>query len=352
MIAEHEADPGAPAEMAEKRGVFRVAESAGVSIATVSRAFNEPALVREDVRKRILEVANALGYVPNSAAKALRLQRTHIVGAVIPTLDHAIYARLVNAFQAQMSASGYTVVVLAVGFDNTHVAASIKQVVERGAEALMIVGSIEDDELRHFLKTKRTPVVQTYSYASERDHPAVGFDNAAAMRAVIDHLLKLGHRHLAMLAGPTRGNDRQIARVGAFHAALAQAGIEAGPVIEKRYTFQHGIDALGEIRADHPRTTAIVCSSDILAFGVLHACRGAGLSVPDDMSVTGFDDLDFAALLDPPLTTIAIGADEMGRIAGERIVVALEGGPAEGLCLPTRLVLRASTAGPRARLMM
>jgi LacI family transcriptional regulator len=334
----------------EKRGVHKVAERAGVSIATVSRTFNEPTLVREDVRKRVLEVADALGYMPNPAAKALRLRRTDIVGAVIPTLDHAIYARLVNAFQTQMASAGYTVVVLTVGFDSTDVGPSIRQVVERGAEALMIVGTIEDDSLREFLAKKRTPVIQTYSYVEQGDHVSVGFDNAAAMRSVVEHLLSLGHRHLVMLAGPMRGNDRQIARVEAFRATLAGAGLdpEAGGVIETRYRFQDGIDALYATRALYPQATAVVCSSDILAFGVLHACKSLGISVPHDISVTGFDDLDFAPLLDPPLTTVEIGADEMGRLAGQRVVAALEGpGPVQSLCLPTRLVLRGSTSSPR-----
>ena len=321
-----------------------------VSIATVSRAFNEPTLVREDLRRRVLEVADALGYMPNPAAKALRLRRTDIVGAVIPTLDHAIYARLVNAFQAQMASAGYTVVVLSVGFDSTDVADSIRQLVERGAEALMIVGAVEDEALRRFLTQKQTPVVQTYSFAEAPGQVAVGFDNAAAMRSVVLHLLSLGHRRMVMLAGPMRGNDRQIARVGAFRTALAEAGI--GPddfgVIETRYSFQDGIDALHAVRALYPEATAVLCSSDILAFGVLHACRTLGIAVPRQMSVTGFDDLDFAPLLDPPLTTVEIGAEEMGREAGQRIAAALEGpGPLRGLCLPTRLVLRGSTAPPR-----
>ena len=327
-----------------------MADRAGVSIATVSRAFNEPALVREDLRRRVLAVADALGYTPNPAAKALRRQRTDIVGAVIPTLDHAIYARLVNAFQAQMASAGYTVVVLSVGFDNTHVAESIRQLVERGAEALMIVGAVEDEGLARFLAQKQTPVVQTYSFIEGAGRIAVGFDNAAAMQSVVRHLLSLGHRRMVMLAGPMRGNDRQIARVEAFHRTLDEAGVEpdAQRVIETRYSFQDGIDALHAVRALHPTATAVLCSSDILAFGVLHACRTLGIAVPRDMSVTGFDDLDFAALLDPPLTTVGIGAEEMGRVAGQRIVAALQGpGPVRGLCLPTRLILRGSTAPVR-----
>lgn len=331
-----------------KRGVFRVAADAGVSIATVSRSFNEPGLVREDVRKRVMEAAAAVGYVPNSAAKALRLQRTRIIGAVIPTLDHAIYARLVNAFQERLSSAGYTVVVLTVGFDNSRILAGIRQVVERGAEALMVVGVIEDQDLLRFLRMKGTPWVQTYSFKPGGSHPAIGFDNGQAIAQVVDHLLGLGHKRFAMIAGPMRGNDRQIARVGAFRETLARHGIMDPPVIEKTYTLENGRQALREIIAAHPETTALVCSSDILAFGVLHACKEEGIVVPDDLSVTGFDDHDFAVLMDPPLTSVAIGAEEMGRIAGDSLAAALDvGTPLHEQCLPTRLIIRGSTGSPK-----
>lgn len=332
-----------------RRGVFRVAADAGVSIATVSRTFNEPELVREDLRKRVLEAAALVGYVPNSAAKALRQQRTRIVGAVIPTLDHAIYATLVNAFQVRVAQQGYTAFVLTVGFDNSNIHAGIKQLVERGAEALMIVGRIIDEELLHFLRTKGTPWIQTYSVTVGSDHPTVGFDNAIAIQQAVDHLLQLGHRNFAMIAGPIRGNDRQLTRIEAFHSHLARNGIPGpSPVNEKGYTLRGGADALVEIMRDHPETTAIVCSSDILAFGVTHACREIGLDIPRDLSVTGFDDLEFAAMLQPPLTTVMIAAGEMGRIAGQHIVAALdEGAPLRSACLPTKLIVRGSTAPPR-----
>lgn len=338
-------------EKPPKHGVVRVAADAGVSIATVSRAFNEPGLVREDVRNRIIKAAAAIGYIPNSAAKALRLQRTRLVGAVIPSLDHAIYSKLVNSFQQQLAATGYTVVVLTVGFDSAAVFPGIRQIVERGAEALMIVGTIEDKDLRNFLLMSGMPWVQTYSVASDRADPAIGFDNFAAMREVIEHLLALGHRDLAMICGVLNGNDRQQARAAAFRSALQQAGLPPDmPVLERPYSLQNGITAMREILSVYPQTTAVACSSDILAFGALHACKEAGRAVPRDISVSGFDDLEFATLTDPSLTTVAIGADEMGRLAGERIAAALEARlPIEGQCLPTKLLIRGSTgSAPKA----
>ncbi|MGY8635358.1 substrate-binding domain-containing protein [Bradyrhizobium sp. 14AA] len=333
-----------------KRGVFRVAEMAGVSIATVSRTFNDPQRVRKDVRKRVMEAATAAGYVPNSAAKALRLQRTRVIGAVIPTLDHAIYAKLVNGMQAQLADDGYTVIVLSVGFDNSHIFEAVRRIVERGAEALMVVGRVVDEKLRHFLETKQIPFVQTYSFVPESGELSVGIDNFTATRDIVNHLLDLGHTNLTMIAGPTAGNDRQISRRKAFQDTLRERGLAASrPIIEKTYRFESGIQALQEIRELFPETTGIVCSSDILAFGVLHACHMARIDVPGDISVTGFDDLDFAQYLSPPLTTVAIRSEEMGRIAAERLVAILDGNTAQSECLATQLVVRSSTARPIIR---
>jgi LacI family transcriptional regulator len=341
---------GETAASPPKRGVFRVAEMAGVSTATVSRTFNDPQRVRKDVRERVMEAAAAAGYVPNSAAKALRLQRTRVIGAVIPTLDHAIYAKLVNGLQAQLADDGYTVIVLSVGFDNSHIFEAVRRIVERGAEALMMVGRIVDENLRHFLKTKQIPYVQTYSFVPDGGELSVGIDNFSATRDIVNHLLDLGHINLTMIAGPTAGNDRQISRRKAFQDTLRERGVTAPrPIIEKTYRLESGIQALQEIRELFPETTGIVCSSDILAFGVLHACRLAGIDVPGDMSVTGFDDLDFAQYLSPPLTTVAIRSEEMGRLAAERLVRILGGHQVQSECLGTRLVVRSSTARPIAR---
>lgn len=331
----------------EKRGVFKVAAEAGVSIATVSRAFNEPERVRDEVRTKILNVAQRLGYVPNSSAKALRLQRTYMVGAIIPTLDHAIYAKLVNSFQARLSEFGYTVVVLSVGFDNTNIGDGVKRIVQRGAEALMVVGSIKDVSLKAFLEANQTPIVQTYSYTHDINEPCVGFDNAAAIQKIVQYVISLGHRDIALIAGRAKGNDRQESRINAFKDTLNKAGLSPGPVFERPYALSEGASAMHEILDRHKNITATICGSDILAFGSIAACQSRGVEIPRDMSITGFDDLDFAGLLRPSLTTVAIAADEMGTTAAERLVSALEEKqPVTPQLFETNLVIRNSTAAP------
>jgi LacI family transcriptional regulator len=335
--------------MKAKTKVSDVANRAGVSVATVSRSFNNPEAVREDVRRRVIEAAQALGYSPNPAAKALRMQRTHIVGAVVPTLDYAIYAQMLNSFQAAMSAAGYMVFMLAAGFDNTNLYEPVRQLVDRGAEGLLIVGKIEDTRLLKFLEDGRIPTVLTYSYQPDGPFPSIGFDNYAATRQLADFLVRLGHKHMVMISGRTRGNDRQQARVRAFREAAADAGItKTTHVIERPYSLLEGAAAMRSIYVEHPATTAVMCASDVLAFGVLSECKNLRLNVPKDLTVTGFDNQDFTALLDPPLTTVDVPALEMGARSGEALLSIMNTRrKIVSVRLETNLIVRASAAGVR-----
>ena len=335
--------------MRAKTKVSDVAQRAGVSVATVSRSFNRPATVREEVRKRVIEVARSLGYSPNPAAKALRMQRTHIVGAVVPTLDYAIYAKMLNSFQAALSTSGYMVFMLAVGFDNTDIYEPVRQLVDRGAEALLVVGRIEDKRLQTFLEESRIPTVTTYSYQHDGAFPSIGFDNYAATRQLAEFLIRLGHRDIVMISGPTRGNDRQRNRIRAFRDAAAAVGMEKSThVIERVYSLLEGAAAMRTIHADFPATTAIMCNSDVFAFGVLSECKNLRIRVPKDLTVTGFDNQDFSGLLDPPLTTIEVPALEMGARSAQALLQAMKTRrPITSIRLDTNLIVRSSTASPR-----
>ncbi len=330
-----------------------VARAAGVSVATVSRAFNLPNTVSEDARANVLEVARRLGYTPNPAAKALRLQRSGIVGAVFPTTDYGLYARMVGGFQSRMSQAGYLSVLLNVGFDNSKIYEPVRQLVDRGVEALMLTGRVDDPKLMAYLIDNHVPVVCTYSALAHSPFPSIGVDNHAATAKVMKHLLGLGHREFALFSGPTRGNDRQQERRRAFLEALEQAGIEGEPRIYEdslAYSLDYGVRAFRTLMETHPEVTAVVCNSDTYGMAVLSEARRLGIRVPEELSVVGFDDNEFAKLLEPPLTTVSVPTDVMGARAAEALLGVLDDGrKVEDDVLPSELVIRGSTAAAPRR---
>ena len=335
--------------MKSKANVSDVARLAKVSAATVSRTFNTPDAVRDDVRTRVIEAAHALGYSANPAAKALRMRRSHIIGAVIPTLNYDIFAQMINAFQTRMTEAGYMVFLLTVGFDNRVVYGPVRQLVDRGAEGLLMVGRIEDPRLEAYLIDRRLPVVTTYSFQADSAIPSIGFDNYAASRQLIDYLIRLGHKHLVMLCGPSAGNDRQQARIKAFRdAAQAARQQKTAHVIECVYTIADGGRGMRKVHAEYPQATAVICNSDVLAFGALAECKRLGIRVPKDISIAGFDDNDWAAVMDPPLTTVAVPALDMGVRSAEALLHAVGSDRSiESVRLETNLVVRASTGPPK-----
>jgi LacI family transcriptional regulator len=333
-----------------KSTVSDVAAKAGVSVATVSRAFNLPDVVSQDVRVHVLDVARKMGYSPNPAAKALRLQKSHIVGAVIPTLDYAIFARMIDSFQETLSASDYMTIVLTTGFDNSNVFDKVKLLVDRGAEALLIVGSVEDPKLRRYLKFTHIPVVSTYSFHAKEIVPSIGFDNYAAEKTAVDHLIDLGHKHFVLIAGSPSGNDRQRARIQAYKDTIEKSRCTgADAIMIRKFTILDGVSTMREIREKFPKATAIVCTTDVIAFGVLSECRKLNIRIPEDISVVGFDDAEYAALLDPPLTTMVVPASEMGIKAANALKGALmKNHKPRSEKLETHLELRSSTAKPKS----
>ena len=339
-----------PSEPLRPARVKDVAAAAGVSVATVSRAFNPQAVVTDDTRKHVLAVAQRLGYSPHPAAKALRLQRSFLAGAIFPSTEYGFYARLLSNFQSEMNAHGYLSILLTVGFDNSKLFDSVRQLVDRGVEALMVVGRIDDDRLISYLLDRRIPVVTTYSVLPDAPFPSVGIDNYAATSQVMEHLLALGHKEFAMLSGPAAGNDRQQARRRAFLNALNKAGLRSeGRIFEdpQGYSLGYGTRAFHTLMQAHPEITALVCNSDGYGMAALLEARRMGISIPGKLSITGFDDQDFAELMDPPLTTVAVRADAMGKHAAIALLRQLEGSqpsPAHE-SLPAQLVVRDST-GP------
>ncbi|MGH7117807.1 MAG: LacI family DNA-binding transcriptional regulator [Acetobacteraceae bacterium] len=326
-----------------------MANTAGCSIATVSRALTQPDLVSNGVRQRITDAVRTLGYVPNSSARALRSLRTKVVGAIIPTLDHAIYARLVDSLQRRLAVAGVSLIHNTNDYNLDFEIDRVRLLLEHGVEGVLLVGATHRTVTLDLLAEREVPFTVTYALPKDERLPCVGFDNAKAGTLAARHLLGLGHRRLAMIAGITADNDRAADRVVGFLQGLAAQGIsnEQVAVVEAPYRMDSGEAAMAHLLRTRPGFTAIFCGSDILATGAIKACGDAGLHVPGQMSVLGFDNLEITRFLTPPLTTIEVPARAMGEQAAEYLLAsATKRQFLRRIELETRLVLRETTAPP------
>jgi LacI family transcriptional regulator len=326
-----------------------VAELARVSTATVSRALTCPGKVKPATAARIRQAVQALGYVAHGAARALASKRTHTIGAVIPTLDNAIFANTAHALQKTLDDAGYTLLIASHEFDAEVEARVTQALVERGVDGLVLLGATHHPSVLRMLDTQQIPYVLTWALDAAGRHPCVGFDNRAAAIRIANHLLELGHRDFAMISGVTLGNERASERLEGVRQALSARGISLAPgrVVEKPYTLSAGREGLREVLRGAPRPTAVVCGNDVLAIGALAECHAQGIAVPREISVTGFDDLEMASVVTPALTTVHFPTAELGSYAGQHLLARLAGKPFEMRTeLPVDLVVRASTAPP------
>ena len=204
-----------------------VADAAGVSTATVSRCLNQPELVVEKTRLRVLKVVEDLGYAPNFNARSLASKQSQTIGAIIPTMENAIFAEGIQAFQGVLQDAGYTLLISSSSYDAKVEAAAVRTLVARGADALLLIGLDRDETLYGFLETQGVPALIAWAHSATFRIPSIGFDNHDAMRAIASHALGLGHRDVAMISAPVAENDRARARVAGVKSALVDAGLPA-----------------------------------------------------------------------------------------------------------------------------
>ena len=333
--------------------VTDVAMRAGCAPATVSRAINNPKKVSPEKRAKIELAMLELGYVRNHAARALRSQRSHMVGILIPTMDYALYARLVNAASKRFSEAGISTLIATFSYDLETELTESRLLLERGAEALVLVGEHHRPELYEMLGQFNVPFVNTYIYDPDSAFPSAGFDNSAAAAKIARHLVHLGHKEFCVISGITKDNDRTTRRLKGIRSELLCGNIELSEsmIVECPYSISDGRTACAQLlsRGD-PRSTAVICGNDVLALGALIECGARGLDVPGDISVVGFDNLELSMHSNPPLTTIDIPVEEMGANAAKYVLETLRGNdmPRHN-SVDVQLILRESSAPPKSR---
>ena len=328
-------------------GLKDVAKRAGVSTATVSRVINGTAVVSEEMRRRVEQACATLGYIPNGAARALSTRRTRTIGAVVPTIENDGFARTVFALQRSLQQAGRTLLLANSDYDPAIELEAVMRLLSQGIDGLMLIGGEHDKLLRKHLERKHVPVIEAWTLGDPA--ASVGFDNARAASVLTDHLLDLGHRRIAVVAGRLENNDRAAARVLGMRESLRRRGLQlqAEWTTAQPYRVGEGRRAARQLLSAGERPTAILCGNDQLAFGVLAEARAMGIAVPRELSVTGFGDSDYAEFLDPPLTTMRVPAEEIGRRAAAFLLSRINGEQAEhDSTVEVELVIRATTAPP------
>jgi LacI family transcriptional regulator len=328
-----------------------VAREANVSTATVSRCLNMPDKVTEKTRARVMAAVKLLGYSPNFGARALAAKRTNTIGAVVPTLENAIFARGLQAFQEEVTRNGATLLVASSGYQQDIEEDQIRNLVARGADALLLIGNDRSEEIYTFLKKRGIPWVIAWNFQNEPNHCFVGFNNRSAAKEITEKAIKLGHTRIAMIAGITRGNDRARDRLLGVKDAIIENGlpIERFIAIETPYSFADGGDTIEKLLEIEPRPTVVICGNDILAVGAIKRLKSLGLNVPEYISITGFDDIEVASVIEPELTTVHVPHRAMGTKAAESLLKMIEqDDPCESQQLDTFIAVRRSLSSPQS----
>jgi len=330
-----------------------VASLAGVSSGTVSRALSRPEMISEATRTRVMAAVERLGYVANGSARALAARRTLTVGALVPRFGTSSFPTLVQALESTLAKDGYTLLLSAPEHARAHDPALLRTLLERGVDAVALLGAEQSPQTFSLLATHCVPFVMMWATHSDQG-ACVGFDEHAAALLVVDHLADLGHRRIGFISGRTAENERARARLRGLLTAVARRGLTLADAatIETDYGFREGYDAMSVLLDRAGPITAVVCGNDYLAAGALSALNRRGVPVPEAMSLASFNDNDFAGYLTPPLTTVRVPLQQMGEQAGRWLLDSLRGNtpPTRPAPLPVSLVVRSTTGpSPRAR---
>ncbi|MDE2334885.1 MAG: LacI family DNA-binding transcriptional regulator [Rhodospirillales bacterium] len=332
-------------------GLRDVARMAGVSTATVSRVLNAPERVSATLRERVAAASARLGWVPDGAARALATRRSGAVGAVFPTLSHGDFARAAEALQGELTKRGYALLLACSHYDPLQEQLLVRQFVERGVDAVVLVGNVHDPRTIELLERRNVPYVKTFNYDPEWRHHSVGPDNRRAMRDLTRYLLRLGHRRFGMIAQSVDHNDRAAARQQGVRDALSEEGLSVRPhhFVEGRWSISEGRAAFRQIIKKKPWPTAVICGNAYLAIGAVLEAMQRGIKLPRDMSIVGYDDIEMMQELPVPITTLRVRSDEVGRLAGDYVLARLGGHqPSTDLECAVEIIER-SSSGPAPR---
>jgi LacI family gluconate utilization system Gnt-I transcriptional repressor len=325
-----------------------VARAAGVSPMTVSRSFKADSSVSDATRDAILKAADDLGYVFDSTASSLRSQRTDFIAVTIPSINNANFADTVRGLSEGLKPRGLQILLGYTDYDMAEEERLIEQFLRRRPEAIVVTGGRHTPRARRMLQNAGIPVIETWDLPEDPIGHVIGFSNAAAVRGMVDHFVAKGLTRIAFIGGDTTRDTRGTDRRAGFIAAMQAHGLDATRLVAAGVppiSMREGAEAMGRLLSRLPDTQAVICVSDLSAFGALTECQRRGVDVPGRLWIAGFGDYEIAGIAVPAMTTINPFPRDIGARTAELVLDVLDGRqdkPAR-IAISPELLIRQST---------
>ncbi len=330
-----------------------VARRAGVSMATVSRVMNHAPTVDPKLASRVLKAAKELHYTPNTQARALVSGRSRLVGLIVSEIINPFFPELIQNFEDATVIRGYELLIGSTNYSPARMSQCVRRMVERKVEGVAVMTFGMDEDLLQELAQCGIPVVSVGRSGTPKLSSSIDVDYRSGIREAVQHLAVMGHRDIAFISGSLHLNAAR-QRQAAYQAAMVQIGIKvpAHFIIEGDHTMEGGFAAAERLFSSPRMPTAVICSNDMTAIGVLHSTSGRGLRVPKDISVVGFDDIHMARFTVPPLTTVRMACSDLAAAALDALQLKPSGAAkpvatTASPLVPTRLIVRQTTGLPR-----
>jgi DNA-binding LacI/PurR family transcriptional regulator len=329
--------------------IREIAKRARVSTATVSRTINRVPTVNAQLAKRVWSVIEELGYYPNTQARALVSGRSRIFGLIVSEMTNPFFPEIVQVFETIAVQNRYEILLTSTGNDPKRMESSVRRMIERRVEGVAIMTFGMEEILLEDLKLRKVPLVFVDVGPPRPRVSNIRIDYLHGIRQAVQHLAALRHEKIALITGPLRLKSA-VARQQAFLRSMQEIGLESDPalIVEGDHTMEGGMAAFKRLLAGSVRPTAVLCSNDMTAIGVMRESHDAGILIPRDLSVVGFDDVRLAQFVLPPLTTVQMSQSELARLAFNALLAEVERETpvpnGTEYVLKTSLVLRESTS--------
>ena len=324
---------------------------AKVSIATVSRTINASPAVSEKLAQRVWQAIEQLNYFPNTHARSLVSGRSRILGIIVENITNPFFPELIQGFEEIAVAHGYEILVSSTNGDPARLTSCVRRMLERKVEGVALLTFGGEEPVLDQLAIHNMPIVLAEFHLEDPKVSTIVLDYSTGIHQAVAHLVGLGHEGIGFLAGPHTLHSA-MTRLNAFQQTMHEAGLKVHKdwIIECDHTLKGGVAGFEKLMELLSRPTALICSNDMTAIGVLRAVYMAGLRVPEDLSVVGLDDIDFAEFTLPPLTTIRLGRAELAKASFDALRAQAEragdGAIQREFLVSTSLVVRGSTAAP------